>query len=96
MPKMEYIGHRKYLLMDHNLKKKGAYGRVDKTLTPIYETLMSWFIKYHQCVKNVRKRFCDEGTTLELDDDVILSKNDLPVGELLYSTIYLTIPIYYF
>ena len=93
---MEYIGHRKYLPIDHTFQKKGAYGWGYKTLIPIYETLMIWYIEYHQCVENVRKRAHDEGIALESDDEIIFGENDLPIGELLYSIIYLTIPIYYF
>ena len=69
---------------------------MDKTLIPIYETPMNWFIKYHQYMENIRKRAHDEGTTLGSDEKIILGENNLPTGELLYSIIYLTIPIYYF
>ena len=57
---------------------------------------MSWFTKYHQCMKNVRKKAHDEGTTLGLDDEIILIENDLPPGEILYNIIYLKYIIYYF
>ena len=87
--KMEYTIHRKYFSMDHTFRKKGAYGSADKTPIPIYETCMSWLIKYHECMENVKKRACDEGNTLGSDDEIILGKNDLLVSEILYSTIYL-------
>ena len=57
---------------------------------------MSWFIKYDQYVENIRKKAHDEGIALGSDDEIIIKENDLPAGELLYSIIYLTIPIYYF
>lgn len=57
---------------------------------------MIWFIKYHQCTKNVRKKAHDKGTYLGSDDEIILSKNDLLVGEILCSIIYLKYIIYYF
>ena len=50
---------------------------------------MNWIIKYHQCVENIRNRALDEGTTLWSGDEIILGKNDLPAGEILYSIIYL-------
>jgi len=47
-------------------------------------------------VKNVKKRAHDEGIDLGSDDEIILGENNLPTSELLYSIIYLIIPIYYF
>lgn len=42
------------------------------------------------------KKTHDKGITLGLDDEIILGKNDLPVGKILYNTIYLKYMIYYF
>ena len=86
---MEYIGHKKYLPMDHTFQKREPMVKYIITPIPIYKTLMNWFIKYHQSVEKVRKIAFEEGTTLGSKDEIVLGKNDLHVGEILYITIYL-------
>lgn len=64
--------------------KNKKYGKIDNTPIPCYPTPMDWLIKYQKKV-GVKKGSYEKGVVVIPNDEIIISKNDLPIGEIIVS-----------
>ena len=80
---MEYLGHRKYLPVDHKFQnmKSQINGAIDHIETLKYASPYDWLEKYQESEEKCWIKAFEEGIAKD-PKNVIIQKDDLPEGKI--------------